>query len=110
MRALVVLAVMGLGIQVAAAMETIQVQSLRSGVIKVNGKPVTLIGLSEALEQIKSKMGSVLYYREGPDQKPTEHQTETFKAIVSAGVPLSMSSKPDFSDFIGPDGVSQPRN
>jgi len=91
-------------------METIRVQTLRSGVVKVDGQPVTLKGLAEALAQIKSKSGGVLYYREGADQEPTEHQNEAFKAIMSARVPISMSSKPDFSDAIGADGRPHPRN
>ena len=85
-------------------------EELRSGVIKVDGNPVTLAGLSTALAQIKAKKGAVLYYREGPNQEPTEHQLEVFKEIVSARVPISMSSKPDFSDVIDENGHSRPRN
>jgi hypothetical protein len=91
------------------AMELIHVQSLRSGVIKVDGNPVTLAGLSTALAQIKAKKGAVLYYREGPKQEPTEHQREVFEEILSARVPISMSSKPDFSDVIDAVGHSKPR-
>jgi hypothetical protein len=94
----------------AVYLVVIHVQSLRSGVITVDGKPVTLSELSVALAQIKTKNGTVLYYREGPNQEPTEHQFEAFKEIMAARVPISFSSRPDFSDFIDENGHSRPRN
>ena len=110
MRALALVMAMWLGLGEAVAMELIHVQALRSGVIKVDGSPVTPSGLSTALAQIKAKKGAVLYDREGPNQEPTDRQLEAFKEIISASVPLSLSSKPDFSDVIQPDGSSRPRN
>jgi hypothetical protein len=108
-KALVLVAAIILSIQGAIAMETIRVQSFKSGVIKVDGQPVTLSGLAEALAQIKAKHGAVLYYREDPAAEPSENQIEVFNALMSAQLPISMSSKLDFSDSIGPDGIPRPR-
>jgi hypothetical protein len=110
MKALVFVAAIILSIQGAIAMETIRVQSFKSGIIKVDGQTVTLGGLAEALAQIKAKQGAVLYYREDPAAEPSQNQMEVFKALMSAGLPISLSSKPDFSDSIGSDGVSRPRS
>ena len=91
-------------------MEIIHVQSLRSGGIVIDGSASTLVELNAKLTHIKSVKGVVFYYRENPDEEPTESQLLTFKTVVDARVAVSFSTKADFSDYVGTDGQSHPRN
>jgi hypothetical protein len=34
---------------------------------------------------------------------------EVLRLVLDHGLPISLSSKPDFSDYIDPSGVSHPR-
>lgn len=90
-------------------MDELHVQALKSGTIMVDGKPVTLAQLKAELTRIKEAKGAVLYYREDAIQEPTEQQQIVFLQIVKAQVPISLSSKPDFSDVIDENGQSHPR-
>jgi len=92
------------------AMEAIRVSALRSGAIKIDGAMATIVDLKAALEHMRAAHGGVMYYREGAEQAPTDAQDSVFKAIMDARLPVSLSSKPDFSDYIDGDGHSQPRH
>jgi hypothetical protein len=54
---------------------------------------------------VKQQQGVVWYYREGGHQDPPPVVMEVIKAVVDAGLPIRLSSKPDFSDAIGEGGV-----
>lgn len=85
-------------------MQNARIQALRSGVIILDGKQTSLGELRETLANAKG--AAVWYYRESPNDEPTPSQLETFKAIMDAGLPIRVSSKPDFSDYIDASGKS----
>jgi hypothetical protein len=91
----------------AAPMKVVRVKALQPGTIIVDGKPTTLADLVARLAELRASNGAVFYYREGAET--TEGQFEVFRAIVEARVPISLSSKADFSDYIDQYGQSQPR-
>lgn len=64
--------------------------------------------MARALEKNRAKRGSVWFYRESGAQPPGE-AVEVFKLIVEHKVPVTLSTKPDFSDFIDEQGVARPR-
>jgi hypothetical protein len=83
----------------------LKVAVLSDGRLLADAQPTTLSALRELLDRLRSQGGVVWYYREGSDQEPPSIAMEVMKAVVDAGVPIRLSSRPDYSDAIGSDGV-----
>lgn len=86
-----------------------RISVLVSGKILLDGKEIRLGELKRALEKLKTQRGAVWYYRESAKSKPPGEAVEVFKLIVESKLPLSLSSKSDFSDYIDDEGQSHPR-
>lgn len=82
---------------------------LRTGKILLDGKDATISDVRSALETARAKRGSVWYYRESSKGEPPPQAIEVFKLIVESKLPISLSTKPDFSDYVDDDGQSRPR-
>ena len=82
---------------------------LSSGRILVNGRAASAAEVAQALEQTKAKRGSVWFYRESAGVEPASEAVEVFKMIVDHKVPVSLSTKPDFSDFVDEQGIAHPK-
>jgi len=93
----------------ATAADIIKVRVAKEGTITIDEKPATLDQLRARLAKVKSANGAVWYYREAPDSAPTDAQLAVFKAIIDTDIPISLSTKPDFSDYVGEDGQTHPR-
>jgi hypothetical protein len=52
----------------------------------------------------------VWYYREAGQQEPPPEAMQVIKLIADNALPVSLSSKPDFSDYIGEGGQPHPRH
>jgi hypothetical protein len=89
-------------------MPVVHVRVSQAGEIELDGTIVTRGQLRTALAKVKAAGGGVLYYREKWNETPSEEAVKAFEVIRAAGVPVQMSSRPDFSDYIGPDGVPVP--
>jgi hypothetical protein len=87
----------------------IRISSLASGKILLDGKEATIADVRRALEQAKSKKGPVWYYRESGKSEPPPQAVEVFKLIVENNLPISLSMKSDFSDYVDEKGQSHPR-
>jgi hypothetical protein len=87
----------------------LKVSVLQSGKLLADGTEIPLDGLDTRLAQIKSQNGVVWYYREGGQSEPPPVAMEVMKLVVKHSLPVSMSSKPDFSDTIDERGISRPR-
>jgi hypothetical protein len=87
----------------------LKVSVLQSGKLLADGTEVSLDGLDDRLAQVKSQNGVVWYYRELSQGQPPLAALEVMKLVVKHSVPVSMSSKPDFSDTIDERGISRPR-
>jgi hypothetical protein len=83
----------------------LKIAVLSDGRLMADGDPTSLAALRAALGRVKEQQGVVWYYREGGDQEPPPVAMEVMKAVVDAGLPIRLSSRPDFSDAIGEDGV-----
>jgi hypothetical protein len=92
----------------APAMPVARVRVSQAGQIEMNGVKLTREQLRSALTKLKADGGGVMYYRERWNEPPSEEAAKAFEVITEAGLPIRMSSKPDFSDYIGPDGVPAP--
>jgi len=87
----------------------IKISVLESGAVLADGAAIELSDLDRRLAEIEQAHGVVWYFRENPAAEPPPVAQQVISLIVSHRLPVSMSSRPDFSDVIGPDGVSRPR-
>ena len=86
-----------------------RVSVLSSGKILLDGRAATPADVAQALEQTKTKRGGVWFYRASAGAEPPSEAVEVFKLIVDYKVPVSLSTKPDFSDYIDDHGIARPR-
>jgi hypothetical protein len=87
----------------------LQVSVLAEGVLLLDVSLTTLAQLDEALAKLKSSHGIVWYYREGAQSQPPAAAIEVVKLIQKHELPVSLSSRPDFSDYVDASGKSWPR-
>lgn len=93
----------------AAGPPVLKVAVSVDGSLTVDGEPSSLPELRKSLEQHKEKQGAtVWYYRENGDQEPPEIVSQIFETVMIAGLPIRMSSRPDYSDSIDENGVPIP--
>jgi hypothetical protein len=86
-----------------------KVTVLESGAVLLDGRPTTLPALEERLKALKAANGAVWYHRQNPASEPPPQGTAVVQLIIKHQLPVSMSAKPDFSDYVDKDGVSHPR-
>lgn len=79
------------------------------GTITFDGTAVTLDGLKTRLEALKQRAGVVWYYREAPAGEPPAQAMQAIGLVTDLGLPISLSTKPDYSDVLLPDGTTRPR-
>jgi len=79
------------------------------GVISFDGAAVTLEGLKLKLVDLRKRNGTIWYYREAAGSAPSAQATEVLKLIAQSRLPISLSTKPDYSDVVLPDGTTRPR-
>ena len=87
----------------------LKISILQSGKVLVNSNESSLQDIEKRLLEIKDKNGVVWYYRENPQEEPTDIAMKIIELVVKYKVPISFSSKPDFSDTIDEHGASHPR-
>jgi hypothetical protein len=80
-----------------------------SGAVLLDGEPVSLGGLGAKLDGLKPDRPVVWYHREAADGEPPAEAMQVMKLVVDKQVPISLSSKADFSDYVDRKGVSHPR-
>jgi len=95
--------------QASAAENILKVRVASSGAVNLNGRSVDRTTLETELRKAKASKGVVWYYRENPGGEPTPQVLEVFEILVKHEMPISISSKPDFSDYIDENGYSKPR-
>lgn len=92
----------------------IRIKVFLSGQIVANDKPITLDELKAKFSQLKGKNTAVWYYRESGNIVPSPETRDVIRKvmdlIIENKIPVSLSSKPDFSDYIDEKGQSHPRN
>lgn len=75
------------------------------GRLTVDGTASTVSSLRESLRNLSEKHGVVWYYRETGQESPPPIATNVIQAVIDARLPVRLSSRPDYSDSIGPDGT-----
>ena len=89
--------------------EVLKISVYKSGEIRVGDKTVSGQDLDGLLAANARKNGVVWYYREAGEEEAPPQATEVITLIMKHKRPVSMSSKPDFSDTIDASGNSLPR-
>jgi hypothetical protein len=86
-----------------------RVSVLSSGKLLLDGRPATLAEIGAGFEQLKSKGGSVWYYRQNAQAEPSAEAMSVVELVVKYKLPISMSTQPDFSDYVDGNGQSHVR-
>lgn len=74
----------------------------KDGVIELDGKVVDMGAVEAALAAVAEKKGVVFYGRDAARESPHPTGAKIIEMIVARGLPVRLSSKPDFSDAVGP--------
>jgi hypothetical protein len=82
---------------------TLKVSILATGELLLDGQPVTLPALEQALGQAPKDDTVVWYYRENAVGDPPAVVAEVMKLITANRLPVRLSSRPDFSDTVTPE-------
>ncbi len=78
----------------------LKISVLASGVILLDGRPVEISQLDNVFQTAKENNSGVMYYRESAGGEPPPQGMEVIKLVVKHKLPISMSTKPDFSDVV----------
>jgi hypothetical protein len=87
----------------------LRISVLTSGKVLLNETESSLPEIKKALCNAKSEKAGVWYYRESSLGEPPQQAMEVLNLVMENDLPISMSSKPDFSDYIDEKGQSHPR-
>jgi hypothetical protein len=82
---------------------------LQSGKILIDGRESNIAQVKTRFKKLKSEGGTVWYYREAGQQKAPPEAMQVIKLVIEIKLPIMLSSKPDFSDYVKEDGKSYPR-
>jgi hypothetical protein len=87
----------------------IKIGLLESGAILLDGQPIDASQLEVRLSQADRSKDQVLYYKEGLTQLNSRESEAIVKLVIEHRLPISFSTKPDFSDYVDRFGQSHPR-
>jgi hypothetical protein len=87
----------------------LKISILSADALLLNGEPTDLDRLDHALAEAKAAGGLVYYYRENPPADPSAGAMEVLKLVVKHQLPVTLSTQPDFSDYVDANGVPHPR-
>jgi hypothetical protein len=83
----------------------LKVSVLANGTVLLDGNPVTLEALAEAMDAAPKADTAVWYYRENAAGEAPAAATEVMKLVVARRLPIRLSTKPDFSDGLTPNAA-----
>ena len=113
----VLLAATALPICAKAAMTdcpgAIYVVMSKQGDVQIDRKPVAIADMDRELIRLKPAAHFVMYYRENagviPSGRASSNIPVVLNSVMKLRLPITMSSKPDFSDYVDGHGDSYPR-
>ncbi len=86
----------------------LKISVLSSGTVVLDGTTIELDRLEEALKNAKDKHTGVWYYCASPAHLP-HGAASVIDLVIKNKLPISFSSKPDFSDWVDPKDISHPK-
>src|SRR5436305_11941916 len=78
------------------------------GRVTADGATVS-IALAPILRDLAKSKGEVWYYREAAQSEPHPNALRVLGVIADYSLPISLSTKPDYSDVVDDKGQSVPR-
>lgn len=87
----------------------LKLSALASGAILLDGEPIEMDVLDQKLAAADRQRTAIWYYRESAANEPTPEARAVIQLVIKHKLPISMSSLPDFSDYVDAKGVSHPR-
>ncbi len=93
----------------AESRKVLKIAITASGQISADGRPITIETLIPILRELAKNKGEVWYYREAPEADPHPNAMKVLEAIGDCNLPVLLSSKRDYSDYIDDKGRSVPR-
>jgi len=85
----------------------------KQGDVQIDRRPVAIADVDRELTRLRPAAHFVMYYRENAGVIPSGQASSNIHAVMDAvmklGLPITLSSKPDFSDDIDAQGNSYPR-
>jgi hypothetical protein len=101
----------GAGVAPAPAASVVKITVKADGSLVMDGAATTLGAIDTRLAALAAAgdSGEVWYYREDLGRDPHPNAMKVLDLVVKHGVSITMSSKPDFSDYVDGDGESHPR-
>ena len=88
---------------------TARVSALANGRLLLNGKPADFAAIDSEFQRLKPLQGSVWYHRENAHTEPPPQAMAVVKLIIKHQLPVTLSTQPDFSDYVDAEGRSRPR-
>jgi hypothetical protein len=99
---LLVLGIGGCNTRTTPSGSVLKIAVFADGRLAVDGSPASIPSLQTSLRQLSERKGVVWYYREAGRDAPPPIALEVMKAVVEARVPIRLSTRPDYSDSVGP--------
>jgi len=87
----------------------LKLSALASGEVLLDGRPIELEALERTLEAADKDTTGIWYYREAAGQEPHPTAKAVIDLVIKHKLRISLSSRPDFSDYVDAKGVSRPR-
>jgi hypothetical protein len=82
---------------------------LASGAVLLDGEPIEMDALDRKLSAVDKQSTGVWYYREAAGSEPPTQAMAVIQLVANHKLRISMSSRPDFSDYVDAQGVSHLR-
>ena len=86
-----------------------RVTALADGRLLLNGQPSSLDAIETEFKRLQAAKGAVMYHRENARSEAGPEALSVIDLVKKYGLPISLSSKSDFSDYIDASGQSHPR-
>ena len=87
----------------------LKVMVSEDGRIHLDGTAVSLQALRDEFAAVAGTEATVWYYRANGEADPPEEATQVIQAVIDNQLPITLSSEPDFSTVVAPDGTVEPR-
>jgi hypothetical protein len=94
---------------VAIRLTIVRISAFADGNLLVDGAKMTADEAISVLSGLDAPNSIVWYYREAPKEPPHPNVQRVVQAIADFGIPVSLSTQPDFSDVVDKDGQVRPR-
>ncbi len=79
------------------------------GRVTVDDQPANIQELAARLSLLAGTGAQVYYYREAADEKPHPNGISVVQLLLDSQLPVSLSTRPDFADYVDAEGQSHPR-